>query len=101
MGTKANGQNLRMWVDNQMIIDKWGAFIDGSTTGVTVESGVTNSLTAGKLYDFCVDFKSNDASATSVTITKSSGGTYSDISAAELLQVEDLSGSPFQVTVSS
>merc|ERR1711998_568186 len=98
--TKATAQNLRMWVDNQMIIDAWGAAVDG-TDAFTKTSGATNSLTANKLYDFCVDLKSNDASATSVTITKSSGAAYSNIADTELLQVEDLSGSPFQVTVSS
>jgi len=100
---KATGQNLRMWVDNQMIIDQWGAFLDAGTDAFTVTSTVTNSLTANKLYDFCVDLKSNDATAPgrSVTITKSSGGAYSNIAASELLQVEDVSGSPFQVTVSS
>jgi len=99
--TKATAQNLRMWVDNQLIIDKWGAAVDAGTDAFTVTSSVTNSLTASKLYDFCVDLKSNDASATSVTITKDDGTGYSNIAASELLQVEDLSGSPFQVTVSS
>merc|ERR1712072_1044471 len=99
--TKATAQNLRMWVDNQLIIDKWGAAVDAGTDAFTVTSSVTNSLTASKLYDFCVDLKSNDASATSVTITKDEGTGYSNIAASELLQVEDLSGSPFQVTVSS
>merc|ERR1711904_331291 len=98
---KATGQNLRMWVDNQMIIDQWGAYLHANDNDLTVTSSVTNSLTANKTYDFCVDLKSNDATATSVTISKSSGGAYSNIAASELLQGEDLSGSPFQVTVSS
>merc|ERR1711907_835093 len=99
--TKATAQNLRLWVDNQLLIDKW-VVAAGPSDSHTITSSETSELTANKLYDFCVDFKSSVSSETSVTIKRSTDSTtYTAIATGELLQVEDVSGSPFQVTVSS
>jgi len=98
----ANNQNLRLWVDSQLIIDKWDARVHTTDTTHSIVSSETSVLTANKLYDFCVDFKSGVTSDASVTIKSSTDSTtYTAIASGELLQVEDVSGSPFQVTVSS
>merc|ERR1711907_342678 len=100
--TRANAQNLRLWVDNQLIFDKWTTKVHASATTHTITSNETSELTANKLYDFCVDFKSSVNTETSVKIKASTdGSSYTAIASGELLQVEDVSGSPFQVTVSS
>merc|ERR1712094_43262 len=88
----ANNQNLRLWVDSQLIIDKWNASVHASATTHDIVSSETSVLTANKLYDFCVDFKSGVNSDASVTIKSSTdGSSYTAIASGELLQVEDVS----------
>jgi hypothetical protein len=86
---------VRLWIDNQLVIDQWSS-IDN-----VAHSGPSSALTSGNYYDFCVDlFATADAHDVNVKIDKSAS-TFVNIADADLWNVVDVSGSPFQVTVSS
>merc|ERR1711881_285314 len=85
----------RLWIDNQMVIDNW------SSLAALDSTGPSSALTDGSYYDFCVDlFATADDHEVKVEVAKG-GAAYSNIADSDLFNVVDVSGSPFQVTVSS
>jgi len=86
---------VRLWIDNQLVIDQWSSIAN------VAHKGPSSALTSGNYYDFCVDlFATADAHDVNVKIDKSAS-TFVNIADADLWNVVDVSGSPFQVTVSS
>merc|ERR1712072_183414 len=89
----------RLWIDNQMVIDQWSSL----STIALAATGPSSALTSGSYYDFCVDlFATADGHNANVKVDKPTGGAgFVDIADDDLWNVVDVSGSPFQVTVSS
>jgi len=94
-----DGDRVKLWIDNKIVIDQWNSLAAVSPTGSYLFDSATG------IYDIHAEFLKRLADAASVTydieesITALSG--YAAIPTTRLYMKEDLSGSPYRVTVST
>jgi len=96
-GGTANEERVRLWIDNVLIIDQWT-----SLANVTQSAAYTFDST-DHLYDVHLEWKreaGGDSTTTAALKDSSDNSVFADITSDRLYYQEEISGSPYAVSVS-
>lgn len=96
-GGTANEERVKLWVDNVLIIDQWT-----SLANVTQSAAYTFDST-DHLYDVHLEWKreaGGDSTTTAALKDSSDNSVFADITSDRLYYQEEISGSPYAVSVS-
>eukprot|EP00960_Hanusia_phi_P062334 765116-Hanusia_phi.AAC.3 len=90
----SNADRVRLWLDNKLIIDQWTSLDNTLPSGGYIFDSVDGT------YDIAAEYWSEGSSAGAIEVLDgSSTSTFSTIPSTRLYFTQDLSGSPYAVTV--
>uniref|UniRef100_A0A7S4KLE9 PA14 domain-containing protein n=1 Tax=Guillardia theta TaxID=55529 RepID=A0A7S4KLE9_GUITH len=95
--TTDNGDRVRLWIDNKLIIDQWTSLDSNTPSGGYIFDSVDG------IYDVTAEYWRADGKPTTPAnievLDGSSTAAFSSIPSTRLYFTQDLSGSPYAVTV--
>lgn len=90
-----NGERVKLWVDNQLVVDVWDTYTDVSATVYSATANVRGSSTQQLYTEVKLEYKQYAATVGGVRLEWELAGTRQAVPSANLFLMRHIAGSPF------